>query len=429
MKNPKKIVVIGGGFASIEFVKRLSNSPAYQITLVDCNNYNFFPPLIYQVSTGFMEPSAISYPFRKILRKMKNVGFRLGALEKVVPEENKVMLNNGELEYDILVMATGTETNFFENQNIPEKSLPMKTISDALLLRNKILNRLARATRLKDLEKRKRHLTFVIAGAGPTGVELSGILAEMKASIITKDYPELKESELGDIYLIDGQDSVIAAMSEKSQDYTAKQLTELGVKLKMNTLVKDFDGETVFLSNGTQIESHNLIWAAGVSAKTFEGLNKDELGPGRRMRSDRFNRVAGYENIYALEDCAIIEGDSDYPKGHPQLAQPALQQANNLAANLKKDISDWKQFQYTDKGSLAIIGRNKALLDLPKQKYSIGGFIAWFIWIFVHIMGLVNFKNRVKTFYNWIGYYIYKDQYFRMIIEPSKGVKNEHTSP
>ncbi len=262
MKNPKKIVVIGGGFAGIEFVKQLSNSPAYQITLVDCNNYNFFPPLIYQVSTGFMEPSAISYPFRKILRKMKNVGFRLGALEKVVPEENKVMLNNGELEYDILVMATGTETNFFGNQNIAEKSLPMKTISDALLLRNKILNRLDRATRLKDLEKRKRHLTFVIAGAGPTGVELSGILAEMKASIITKDYPELKESELGDIYLIDGQDSVIAAMSEKSQDYTAKQLTELGVKLKMNTLVKDFDGETVFLSNGTQIESHNLIWAA-----------------------------------------------------------------------------------------------------------------------------------------------------------------------
>jgi NADH dehydrogenase len=300
MKNPKKIVVIGGGFAGIEFVKQLSNSPAYQITLVDCNNYNFSPPLIYQVSTGFMEPSAISYPFREILRKMKNVGFRLGALEKVVPEENKVKLNNGELEYDILVMATGTETNFFGNQNIAEKSLPMKTISDALLLRNKILNRLDRATRLKDLEKRKRHLTFVIAGAGLTGVELSGILAEMKASIITKDYPELKESELGDIYLIDGQDSVIAAMSEKSQDYTAKQLTELGVKLKMNTLVKDFDGETVFLSNGTQIESHNLIWAAGVSAKTFEGLNKDELGPGRRMRSDRFNRVAGYENIYAL---------------------------------------------------------------------------------------------------------------------------------
>ncbi|MEX0315756.1 MAG: NAD(P)/FAD-dependent oxidoreductase [Allomuricauda sp.] len=415
----KKLVVVGGGFAGLELVKRLGNSKGFQITLVDGNNYNFFPPLIYQVSTGFMEPSAISYPFRKILRELKNVRFRLGSLERVIPEENKIILSNGELDYDILVMATGTETNFFGNKNIAEKSLPMKTISDALSLRNTILTRLDRATRIPDAEERKRHLTFVIAGAGPTGVELSGILAEMKSSIITKDYPELKKDDLGEISLIDGQESVLAAMSKNAQGYTSKKLSELGVTLIMNTLVKDFDGETVFLSNGEEIQSKNLIWAAGVSARTFEGLSADCIGAGRRLKTNQFNQVHSYDNIYALGDCALVSGDESYPNGHPQLAQPALQQAKNLADNLNGEHKTWKPFQYQDKGSLAIIGRNKAVLDFPGQKYFFKGFGAWLVWIFVHIMGLVNFKNKVRTLYNWLGYYIYKDQYFRMIIKPT----------
>lgn len=423
MENTKKLVVVGGGFAGLELVKRLGNSTDYQIVLVDSNNYNFFPPLIYQVSTGFMEPSAISYPFRKILRKLKNVRFRLASLEKVVPEKNKIILSNGELEYDILVMATGTETNFFGNENIEEKSLPMKTISDALSLRNVILTRLDRATRIHDAEERKKHLTFVIAGAGPTGVELSGILAEMKTTVITKDYPELKEKDLGEISLIDGQESVLAAMSVKAKEYTAKKLSELGVTLIMNTMVKDFDGETVYLSNGDEIRSKNLIWAAGVSAKTFDGFSEQCYGAGKRLKTDAFNKVHLYNNIYALGDCALVHGDKNYHNGHPQLAQPALQQAKNLAENLSKNKENWKLFQYRDKGSLAIIGRNKAVLDFPGQKQSVKGFGAWLVWIFVHIMGLVNFKNKTRTLYNWLGYYIYKDQYFRMIIKPTERKK------
>lgn len=423
MADAKKIVVVGGGFAGLELVKQLGNSDAYHITLVDSNNYNFFPPLIYQVSTGFMEPSAISYPFRKILRKLKNARFRLGSLERVMPEESKILLSNGELEYDILVMATGTESNFFGNRNIEKYSLPMKTISDALSLRNVILTRLDRATRIHDGEERKKYLTFVIAGAGPTGVELSGILAEMKTTIIIKDYPELQVTDIGQIHLIDGQDSVLAAMSKNAQTYTAKKLSELGVNLTMNTLVNDFDGETVQLSNGSEIPSKNLIWAAGVSAKTFEGFPKDSFGAGKRLKTNSFNQVHLCENIYALGDCALVVGDENYPKGHPQLAQPALQQAKNLADNLKRKDQNWKPFRYTDKGSLAIIGRNKAVLDFPGQKQSLKGFSAWLIWIFVHIMGLVNFKNKVRTLYNWLGYYIYKDQYFRMIIKPTERKK------
>ncbi len=416
----KTVIIVGGGFAGLEFVRKLGNSEKYNIILVDANNYNFFPPLIYQVSTGLMEPSAISYPFRKILRHSKNARFRLGSLEKVVPNENKIILNNGELEYDILVMATGTESNYFGNKNIEAYSLPMKTISDALTLRNTILTRLDRATRLTDEVERQKMLTFVIAGAGPTGVELSGVLSEMSASIIKKDYPELGDKDILNIYLVDGLPSVLNVMSKKSQEYTYKKLKELGVTIKLNCLVKDFNKDIVELSDGSKIESRNLIWAAGVSAKTFKGFEASSFGRGKRLKANAFNLVEGYENIYALGDCALLSGDANYPDGHPQLAQPAIQQAYNLATNLEKDNKDWKPFKYNNKGSLAIIGRNKAVFDLPKEKYFIKGFLAWLIWLFVHIMGLVNFKNRLRTFVNWIGYYIYKDQYFRMIIKPNE---------
>ena len=418
MDDSKTVVIVGGGFAGLELIKRLSNNKRYNLILVDANNYNFFPPLIYQVSAGFMEPSAISYPFRKILRKHKNARFRLGELQKVVPQENKIILNNGELSYDYLVIATGAETNYFGNENIAKFSLPMKTISDALSLRNVIFTRLDRATRMTDPVHRKRHLTFVIAGAGPTGVELSGIFAEMRTHIMRKDYPELADEDLGDIYLLDGNDTVLAPMSEKSQRYTHKKLEQLGVKIRLNTRVDDFKDNVVYLSDGSTIEAINLIWAAGVSAKTFEGIPQEVLGPGRRVKTDGFNRIEGFDNIFALGDCAFMQADPDYPNGHPQLAQPALQQAKNLGENLKRPADKWKTFKYKDLGSLAIIGRNKAVMDTPGGKRTLKGFFAWLIWIFVHIMGLVNFKNRLRTFFNWIGYYIYKDQYFRMIIKP-----------
>jgi NADH dehydrogenase len=417
MGKRQRIVIIGGGFAGLEFVQTISRSRNFDVCLVDANNYNFFPPLIYQVSTGLMEPSAISYPFRKILRGMKNVRFRLGLLHKVVPKENKIILSNGEVLYDILIMATGTETNYFGNKNIEQNSLPMKTISDALYIRNVIFTRLDRATRVQDPLARKRLLTFVIAGAGPTGVELSGVFSEMRANILRKDYPELSAADLGDIFLIDGQDTVLATMSKKSQQYTKRKLKELRVKIILDTLVTDFVDGTVSLSNGSTIESANLIWAAGVSARVFEGFGADSFGYGKRLKTNKYNLVEGYKNIYALGDCAIISNDKDYPNGHPQLAQPAIQQAKNLAYNLKSTSGNWKPFKYSNKGTLAIIGQNKAVFDLP-NKWFMKGFLAWFIWIFVHIMGLVNFNNKLRTFVNWIGYYIYKDQSFRMIIKP-----------
>ena len=418
MKKKHTIVIVGGGFAGLEVIKRLGNSDRYKLILIDTNNYNFFPPLLYQVSAGFMEPSAISYPFRKILRNKKSAHFRLGSLEKVVPSENKIILNNGELNYDTLIMATGVETNFFGNKNIEDKSLPMKTISDALSLRNVIFTRLDRATRLDDAEQRKRLLTFVIAGAGPTGVELSGIFAEMRTHILTKDYPELSNDDLGNIYLIDGQDAVLAAMSKNSQSYTYDKLQKLGVNIKLNTLVKDFIDETVHLSDGSKIPTKNLIWAAGISARIFDGFAQDSYGRGNRLKTNAYNLVDGYDNIYALGDCALVSGDENYPNGHPQLAQAALQQAKRLAENLLTSPEKWKPFKYKDLGSMAIIGRNKAVVDFPNHKYFLKGFIAWLIWIFVHIMSLVNFRNKLRTLYNWLGYYINKDQSFRMIIKP-----------
>tara|TARA_B110000908_G_C10194566_1_gene422247 strand:- start:478 stop:1440 length:963 start_codon:yes stop_codon:yes gene_type:complete len=320
-------------------------------------------------------------------------------------------------------MATGTETNYFGNKNIEEKCLPMKTISDALSLRNTILTRLDLATRTKDAAERKKLLTFVIAGAGPTGVELSGIIAELSSSVIMKDYPELKEEELGEIYLVDGQKAVLSSMSSHAQKYAAKKLAGYGVHLLMDTFVQDFDGESVQLSNGKSIDTKNLIWAAGVHAKVFDGFNPNSFGHGKRLKTNQFNQVHLSDNIYALGDCALIDGDKSYPDGHPQVAQPAIQQAKNLADNLLKNQGAWKTFGYKDKGSLAIIGRNKAVLDFPNQKYAMSGFISWLIWIFVHIISLVNFKNKLRALYNWLGYYIYKDQSFRMIIKPNSETK------
>ena len=423
MENKKHVVIVGGGFAGLQLMKGLDRSDKYNITLVDINNYNFFPPLLYQLAAGFMEPSSISYPFRRLLRQHKNARFRMGVLKEVVPAENKVILSNGELGYDILVMATGAESNFFGNKNVEEKAMPMKTVGDALMLRNLVYTRLERATRTEDKEVRRKLLSFAIAGAGPTGVELSGIFAEMKQNIMKKDYPELSQSDLGDIYLIDGQKTVLAPMSKKAQEYTEKALLKKGVKLKMGVFVKDFVNDEVVLSDGTILEARNLIWAAGVSAKTFKGIDdKEYLGRGKRMKTDAYNKMEGFDNIYAIGDSCIMTADTNYPEGHPQLAQVAIQQADNLAANMNNDFQKPKPFSYVDKGSMAIIGRNEAVADLPKNIF-IKGFWAWAIWAFIHIMSLVNFRNKMRAFYNWVGYYISKDQSYRMVLKPNEKAK------
>lgn len=416
----KHIVIVGGGFAGINLIARLKNKKDYSVTLIDSNNYYFFPPLLYQVATGFLEPSAISYPFRKFLRGSKNINFRMADLLEIVPAENKLILSNGELHYDTLVLATGATSNYFNLQNVQNNSLPMKTLSDALALRNILLQRLEEASRSNSIEEKRKLITIVVAGAGPTGVELSGMFAEMKRNIIRKDYPELSGEGLGRIILIDGAKAVLSPMSEKSQKYSYNTLRKMGVKIRLNLTVTDFKEDTVFLSDGSTIETKNLIWSAGVAGRSFEGLPSEAYTRGRRLKADGYNKVEDFDNIYALGDTSLQTHEKNFPNGHPQVAQVAIQQARNLAANLLRPPGAWRPFTYKDKGSMAIIGQNKAVADLPMLKLHFDGFSAWLVWLFIHVASLINYRNRLRTLYNWFGAYFSKDQAFRMIIRPKQ---------
>ncbi len=420
----KKIVVIGGGFAGINLVTRLSENPDYQVTLVDRNNYIFFPPLLYQVATGFLEVSNISYPFRKLLRDRRNVLFRMAEFKKVYPDEKKVALSNGVLDFDYLVLATGTETNYFGMENVRKHAISMKSINDAVSMRNTLLQRMEQATIEQDMEERRRLLTIVVAGAGPTGVEVSGMFAEMRKNVILKDYPEFAGSG-AKIYLIDGGPAVLAAMSERSRQYTHGELVKMGVDVRLNSQVKAYDGEVVTLADGASIASKTLIWAAGVTASQFDGIPSECYGRGRRLTVDAHNQVIGLEGIYAIGDTAIQLTDPAYPGGHPQVAQVAIQQGKQLAQHFRRiDRGEApKPFVYHDKGSMAIIGRNKAVADLPRLHFK--GFIAWFMWLFVHLLGLINYRNRVKTLFNWASAYFTKDQSLRFIIRPDSKVYKE----
>jgi NADH dehydrogenase len=417
----KKILIIGGGFGGVNLANELSSDNQFQITLIDKNNYNFFPPLIYQVATGFLEPSSISYPFRKLFRGKENIRFRLGEFLKVIPSENKVILSNGELTYDFLVLATGTESNYFGMENVKKNAIPMKTLDDALQMRNMLLQRLEKATTTTDPEEKKKLLTIVVAGGGPTGVEVSGMFAEMRQNVIRKEYPELS-GQGGEIYLIDGAPTLLAPMSKASQEDTFTALSKLGVNIKLNTQVKDFVDDEVIFTNGESIKTKTLIWAAGVTSHVFEGIPTESYGRGRRMIVDEFNKIAGTENIYAIGDTCFQSSDENFPNGHPQVAQVAIQQGKKLATNLSALLQErpLQAFKYHDKGSMAIIGRNKAVADLPSPKLHFKGFIAWLMWLFIHLISLINFRNRIKTLYNWMVAYFTKDQSLRMIIRPFK---------
>ena len=414
-----KIVIIGGGFAGINLAKALGNNKNFDVTLVDKNNYYFFPPLIYQVATAFLEPSSISYPFRKLFASRTNVHFRLGELQQIVPAENKIILNNGECSYDVLVISTGAETNYFGMENVQKNAIPMKTLSDALEMRNRLLEHMEQAAIMSDAAEIKKLLTVVIAGGGPTGVEVAGMLAEMKTGIFRKEYPKLVGTG-GEIILVDGAPAVLGPMSAASQQNTFDALTKLGVKIILNTNVKDFTNDIVTLSNGETIAARNMIWAAGVTAKAFEGLPAESYGRGRRLVVNEFNAVKGFDNIYALGD-TCYQVDPNFPNGHPQVAQVAIQQGKNLARNLEASLDGkaLRPFVYNDKGSMAIIGKNKAVVDLPKPKLHFRGFFAWLIWLFIHLMSLVSFRNKLRTFYNWVVAYFTKDQSLRMIIRPA----------
>jgi NADH dehydrogenase len=415
----KEVVIIGGGFAGLNLVKHLAEVPGFHVTLVDMNNYNFFPPLLYQVATGFLEVSNICYPFRKFFHGRRNVSFRLGDLQRVIAEDNKVLLSTGELSYDYLVLATGTETNYFGMENIRKAALPMKTVDDAIEIRNDMIQKMEEAT-VAAAGAQKVRLSVVIAGGGPTGVEIAGMFAEMRQNILQKDYPELAGHEV-DIYLVDASPGLLTSMSEKSQQYAYDRLVEMGVKVQLNKLVKDYVNNAVLFADGETVKTRILLWTAGVTAKVFEGVPPDCYGRGNRLLVDEHNRVKGISNIYAIGDTCLTVTDGNFPQGHPQLAQVALQQGKNLAGNLLAALYDrpLKPFFYHDKGSMAIIGRNKAVADVPKPEIHFNGLAAWMTWLFIHLFSLITYRNRIMTLFNWGVAYFTKDQSLRMIIRPA----------
>lgn len=415
----KKIVIVGGGFAGINFVKNLWKDKRFEVTLVDKNNYNFFPPLLYQVATAFIEPSNISYPFRRMFESKKNIRFHYGSFVKVNPDKNNIETDIDILEYDLLVFAMGTETNYFGMENVKQHSLPMKSIDAAINLRNHLLLNMEKAVITEDASEKEKLLNIVIAGGGPSGVEIAGMLAEMGQTIVIKEYPEIKQGN-SRIHLIDASPHLLGAMSKTAQEAAFRVLTKLGVVIKLNTTVKDYIDGNVIMANGETIASNSLIWTSGVTGREVAGLPSDVIGRGRRILVDEFNKVKDSQNIYALGDICFQTSDKNYPNGHPQLAQVAIQQGTLLAKNFKRMESGkaLKPFSYSNKGSMAIISKYEAVADLPKVSFA--GFFAWLIWLFVHIIPLVGFRNKVKIAFSWFWSFITNNPTLRLIIRPRK---------
>ncbi|RZK75794.1 MAG: NAD(P)/FAD-dependent oxidoreductase, partial [Pedobacter sp.] len=375
--------------------------------------------LLYQVSTAFIEASNISYPFRRMFQEKENLSFFMGTLIKVNRESNSIETDNGTLNYDHLILAMGTETNYFGLENVKKSALPMKTIDDALKMRNHILLRLEEAVRATNIRDKEKLGNVVIAGGGPTGVEIAGMLAEMGSNIVMKDYPTARRGT-GKIFLVDAGESLLGPMSKKSQDEAFKVLNKLGVNIYLNTLVKDYVDDKVVLGNGESINSATLIWASGVIAREVPGLEPEMIGRGRRILVDGYNKVIGTENIYAIGDQCMQLADPGFPQGHPQLAQVAIQQGKLLAENLLR-IYNGKQpelYRYNDKGSMAIIAKFKAVVDLPKGFFK--GFFAWIVWLFIHIIPIAGFRNKGKLAFNWFWSFITNDPTLRLIIRPQK---------
>lgn len=417
----RKVVIVGGGFAGINLFLKLAKCKLYDITLVDKNNYNYFTPLIYQVATGFIEPSSISYPFRSMISGRDDTRFWMGELQKVVPEQKKIILSDGELDYDFLILATGTRTNYFGNDNLREHAIPMNSLEDALEMRNLLLQRIEKATRAKTEAEKKEWLTMVVAGGGATGVEVAGMFAQLREEVIIKEYPELEGLQTS-IYLVNSGGQLLKSMSQKSQEYALKKLKDYHVKVVLNTRVNDFDGRNVSLNDGSSIQTRNLIWATGVKGRTVDGIPKEAYTHGERLMVNEYNQLQGFENIYVLGDGCLMSGDVNFPKGHPQLAQVAIQQGKNLAKSLKNSANGKapKAFRYKHKGSLAVIGKSRAVADLPKMHMQ--GFIALLVWAFVHLFGLIGRTDRLRIFFNWSISYLTKHEDLRMIIRPKEEV-------
>jgi NADH:ubiquinone reductase (H+-translocating) len=413
-----RIVIIGGGFAGISLAKKLSRQEV-QVVLLDRNNYHTFQPLLYQVSTGGLEPDSIAYPIRKILKDFPNFHFRLANVGEIKTLTNEVITDIGTLKFDYLVIASGSKTNYFGNSEIEKNSMAMKTIPQSLNLRSLILENFEDALLTSDLNERNALMNFVIVGAGPTGVELAGALAEIKKGILPKDYPDLDTRSV-QINLIQSSDRILKEMSENASKKAEDFLEKLGVNIWKNIRVTNYDGKTVTTNSDLTFETATFIWAAGVEGATIKGIDgADYITKGNRILVNKFNQVKGFNNIFAVGDVACMESE-EFPRGLPMMAQPAIQQGQQLGDNILRLIEQkpMNPFSYKDKGAMATIGRNKAVVDLKHFKFQ--GVFAWYVWMFVHLFFLIGFRNRVVVFINWVYNYIRFDREARLIIRPYK---------
>jgi NADH dehydrogenase len=416
MNNKKKVIVVGGGFAGIQLVRKLDDK-LFDIILIDKLNHHQFQPLFYQVATSQIEPSSISFPLRHVFRNKKNVRVSMAEVTAIDSPNNTITTNIGDFKYDYLVLALGCKTNFFGNAGLSKNTLTLKTTYEAIQIRNHILLTFEKIISASEEEKESL-LNMVIVGGGPTGVELAGAFSEIKRNVLPKDYHRIDFSKLK-IILVEGSPHTLNSMSDLAKSASQKYLLKMGIKVMADTIVKNYDGETLLLASGEQIKTKTVIWAAGVIANTIEGVPENCIAHANRLIVDRINKVAGFDNVFAVGDMAYME-TALYPKGHPQLANVAINQARNLACNLKKMLNgkETVPYEYKDLGSMATLARNKAIVDLPFLSFK--GFFAWVIWMFLHLMLILSVRNKLIIFINWAWGYIFKDTALRLILKDEK---------
>jgi NADH dehydrogenase len=413
-----RIIIIGGGFAGLELAKKLNGFKA-QVVLFDRYNHHTFQPLLYQVATSGLETSSIVFPFRKRFANQNDFYFRLGEVISIQADENYIETSIGTVKYDYLVIANGATSNYYGLKDVEDNSIPMKSIIDAIKLRNKIIRNFETALLTDDPEMMNSLMDYVIVGGGPTGVELAGALAELKQHVFPKDYKELEMSHM-DIHLVEATSRLLNGMSDKASQKSIEYLQKMGVKIHLNCAVKSYDGHEVIFNTGEKLITNTLIWAAGVKGQPIAGLHTDTITRNSRIKVDEFNRVKGHQNIFAIGDAALMEGDPKFSNGHPMMAPPAIQQGNLLAKNLKRIINKkpLHPFRYSDQGSMATIGRNRAVVDLKTFKTQ--GTFAWFIWMFVHLISIVGFRNKFFVMFSWWWSYFSYDKSNRLIISRNK---------
>lgn len=413
--DKKRIVIVGGGLGGLELAFKLVDDD-YQVVLVDKNNYHQFPPLIYQVASGGLEPSSISFPFRRLFQGKKDFFFRMAKVESVNTDKKTIKTTVGEIDYDYLVLAFGAKTNFFGNKDIEATTLPMKSVSEAMRLRNTILRNLELALTEEDPARKQALMNIVVVGGGASGVEIAGAVAEMKKNIIARDYPDLDSSQMH-IYLVNAVDRLLSAMDPVSSKRAERDLKELHVHIRQPQFATEYKDGILKTSAGLEIPTQTVIWVSGICANTVEGFPVESIGHAGRFLTDRFCRVKGVKDVYAIGDVSLVEGDEEYPLGHPQLAQVAMQQAKTVAKNFKamSKGKELKPFKYKNLGVMATIGRNHAVAEISGKKF--GGFPAWALWLVVHLRSILGVKNKTFILLNWVWNYINYKQSLRLILK------------